>query len=209
MCQVAITSANMPIGLYTKQAQDSPQWSQHSQWSRQLWISGALQLCGNINVPWTSISCDNARVKQLIWWLQSPTAVIVQEIQIPVCRLSVAVTLYTMNGKLPIPGARLCFRSWCHVFCTAMTGTVDVSGHRGPFSNQLYKWAWVWRAGEMLSITLRPSGGAAGVCVESPPHTDPYKQLCDVLEQMSRGRLWRMTDSSFDSPGKVCSEVSI
>jgi len=39
----------------------------------------------------------------------------------------------------------------------------------------------------MLSITRRPGGGAAGVCVESPTHTDPYKRPCDVLEQMSRG----------------------
>lgn len=149
------------------------------------------------------------------WFLQPKSPVlpfIVREIQIPLCGtsdLSVAVTLYFMNGKLPIPGMYVCFRGWCHVLHKAMTGTGDVSGHQGPFSNQLYKWAWVWRAGEMLSITLRPSGGAAGFCAASPTHTDPYKRLCDVLEQMSRGRLWHMTDSSFDSPGKVCREVSI
>lgn len=67
-----------------------------------------------------------------------------------------------------------------------MMGTVHVSGHQGPYSNQLYKWAEVRRAGEMLSITVRLRG-AAGVCVESPAHTDTYKSLCDVLEQMSRG----------------------
>lgn len=118
-----------------------------------------------------------------------------------------------MNGRPSLPGMYqsrfVCFQGWCHVLCEALMGSVHVSGHQGPFSNQLYKWAWVWRAGEMLSITPRLSGGAAGVCVESPAHTDPYKRLCDVLEQMSRGRLWHMTDSSFDSLGKVCREVSI
>lgn len=126
--------------------------------------------------------------------------------------LSVAVTLHFMNGKPLIPGMYqtelMCFQGWCHVLRGVMMGTVHVSGHQGPYSNQLYKWAEVRRAGEMLSITVRLRG-AAGVCVESPAHTDTYKRLCDVLEQMSRDWVWHMTDSSFDSPRKVCREVSI
>lgn len=66
-------------------------------------------------------------------------------------------------------------------------GTVDVSGHQGPLLQPTIQMGMSVKSWEMLSITRRPSGGAAGVCVESPPHTDPYKRLCDVLEQMSRG----------------------
>lgn len=43
--------------------------------------------------------------------------------------------------------------------------------------------------GKCYQSPQRPGGGAAGVCVESPTHTDPYKRLCDVLEQMSGGWL--------------------
>lgn len=81
-------------------------------------------------------------------------------------------------------------------------------------------WRCQWTPGALFQPTIQmgtsvkswgnvinhphPSGGAAGVGAESPTHTDPYKRPCDVLEQMSRGRLWHMTDSSFDSPRKVC-----
>ena len=103
----------------------------------------------------------------------------------------------------------LCFVGRCHVLHEAMTGTEHASGHQGPFSNQLYKWTSVKSRGDVINHPPRLSRGAAGVCVESSTHTDPYKRLCDVLEQMSGGPLWHMTDSSFDSPRKVCREVSI